>query len=86
MVQITVCEPGTSHCATIDNIMLDTGSTGLRLQAAAVPPNLRLPSLAGPSGKPMGECLRFVSAAAWGLLRTADVHFGGLTAAHCRCR
>ncbi len=80
VVQVTVCEPGTRHCATIDNIMVDTGSTGLRLQAAALPDNLRLPALAGPSGKPMGECLRFVSSSAWGPLRTADVHFGGLTA------
>lgn len=80
VVQVTVCAPGTNRCATIDNIMVDTGSTGLRLQAAALPASLHLPSLTGPSGGPMGECLRFVSSAAWGPLRVADVHFAGLTA------
>jgi len=35
VVSITVCEPGTDRCATIDDVMVDTGSTGLRLEARA---------------------------------------------------
>ena len=35
-VEVTVCEPGTSTCATVDNVLLDTGSYGLRLFAQAL--------------------------------------------------
>ena len=30
-VSVTVCTPGTSTCQTIDDILLDTGSFGLRI-------------------------------------------------------
>src|SRR5512140_3842602 len=30
-VQVKVCAPGTSQCQTIDDILLDTGSYGLRV-------------------------------------------------------
>jgi Protein of unknown function (DUF3443) len=45
---VTVCAPGTSNCATIDNIQVDTGSQGLRILASALPANLQLAAL--PSG------------------------------------
>ena len=80
VVSVTVCEPGSERCATIDDVMVDTGSTGLRLEASAVPPWLRLPPLPGPDGKPLAECLRFVHDTAWGTLNRADVRLGGLTA------
>jgi len=80
VVSITVCEPGTDRCATIDDVMVDTGSTGLRLEASAVPAWLRLPPLLGPGSRPLAECLRFVHDAAWGPLVRADVRLGGLTA------
>ena len=60
--------------------MVDTGSTGLRLEASAVPTWLGLPPFRGPDGKPLAECLRFVHDTAWGALRRADVRLGGLTA------
>nr|WP_249193126.1 DUF3443 family protein [Burkholderia cenocepacia] len=28
---VTICMPGTSNCQTIDNVLVDTGSFGLRL-------------------------------------------------------
>lgn len=30
-VSVNVCEPGTTKCQTINNVLLDTGSTGLRI-------------------------------------------------------
>ena len=38
-VSVTVCVPGTSTCQTIDHLLLDTGSTGLRIfsQALTIP-------------------------------------------------
>ena len=80
VVQVTVCVPGTRDCATIDDVMVDTGSTGLRLEASAVPSWLRLPAVLGPDRKPLAECLRFVGDDAWGPLERADLRIGGLTA------
>ena len=80
VVSVTVCVPGTERCATIDDVMVDTGSTGLRLEASAVPPFLDLPAFAGADGKPLAECLRFVHDDAWGPLHRADVRIGGMTA------
>ena len=80
VVSVTVCDPGTERCATVDDVMVDTGSTGLRLEASAVPSWLRLPPFLGPGGKPLAECLRFVHDTAWGTLNRADVRLGGLTA------
>jgi hypothetical protein len=80
VVSITVCAPGSERCATVDDVMVDTGSTGLRLEASAIPPWLRLPPFPGPGGAPLAECLRFVHDTAWGTLHRADVRLGGLTA------
>ena len=80
VVSVTVCEPGTERCAKVDDVMVDTGSTGLRLESSAVPTWLRLPAFLGPDGKPLAECLRFVHDTAWGTLHRADVRLGGLTA------
>ena len=80
VVSVTICVPGTASCATIDNVMVDTGSTGLRIEASALPASLRLPPFLGPNGTPLAECLRFVHDTAWGPLVRADLHFGGLVA------
>lgn len=81
LVSITVCEPGTRRCATIDDVMVDTGASGLRLDAKAVPSWLHLPAFTGPDGKPLAECLHFLHDVAWGPLRRVDLRIGGLTAA-----
>ena len=80
VVQVTVCVPGSRNCTTIDDVMVDTGSTGLRLDASVVPSWLRLPPVLGPHRRPMAECLRFLADDAWGPLARADVLIGGLTA------
>ena len=58
---VTVCVPGsTTLCQTIDNILVDTGSYGLRL---LVPPlTLSLPVLAAADGNALVECIVFVGA------------------------
>ena len=80
VVSVTVCEPGTDRCATIKDVMVDTGSTGLRLEASAVPSWPALPKFTGPGGTRLAECLRFVHDTAWGPLYRADVRLGGLMA------
>jgi hypothetical protein len=72
---VTICEPGSTNCQTIDNVLVDTGSYGLRLLASQV--NLSLPGLKAPSGDPLGECLQYVSTFNWGPVVTADVKLSG---------
>jgi hypothetical protein len=73
---VTVCQSGSSNCATIDNIQVDTGSNGLRILASALPPSLTLPAV--PSGNGItGECAVFGSGYAWGAVRSADVRMAG---------
>ena len=80
-VSVKVCAPGTSSCQTIDHVIVDTGSSGLRLLASAVN---NLPSLAqqtDASNIPVAECAQFVSSYSWGSVRLADVTLAGETAA-----
>ncbi len=76
LVSVTVCKPGTAQCATVDDVMIDTGSTGLRLQASALPAGFHLPDATGPDRKPLAECLHFVSSRAWGGIVHADLSLG----------
>lgn len=80
-VDVVVCMPGSSTCRTIDHVMVDTGSYGLRLAASALDATMPLPAVDAPNGAPLGECASFVSGFAWGSVRRADVQIGGETAA-----
>ena len=77
---VTVCTPGTSSCATIDNVQVDTGSQGLRILASALPAGVTLPAIASGTGTG-GECAVFGSGYAWGAVRRADVRMAGEVAA-----
>jgi hypothetical protein len=77
---VTVCEPGTSNCATIDNIQVDTGSQGLRILASALPASLQLAALPSGGGT-AGECAVFGGGYTWGAVRSADVRMAGQLAA-----
>lgn len=77
---VTVCVPGTTQCKTIDNILVDTGSMGLRLVPSALG-SLALPQQSAAGGDPLFACVEFVDLShAWGPVRTADVQIGGLRA------
>jgi hypothetical protein len=80
-VNVTVCRPGTSVCATIDHVLVDTGSYGLRLLATVAPATLGLPAVTTPSGAAAGECGQFISGYTWGSVVRADLKLGGETAA-----
>ncbi|WPB56130.1 DUF3443 domain-containing protein [Xylophilus sp. GOD-11R] len=78
---VTVCPPGSSsNCRTIDHVLVDTGSTGLRLLASALGTPGNFPLQANTAGAPYAECATFISGYTWGSVRTADVTLGGLTA------
>ena len=79
-VSVKICEPGTTTCQTIDHIVVDTGSMGLRILSSAV--SLSLPEYndtfsASPSNTVIGECYPLVGGYMWGTLRTATVQMGG---------
>ncbi len=78
-ISVNVCVPGTSTCQTIDHLLVDTGSFGLRLldsssggffNRAQVP----LVQETDSSNNPIGECVQFVDGSFfWGPVATADV-------------
>src|SRR6185437_8816851 len=72
---VTVCVPGTTNCQTINDVLVDTGSYGLRLLASQV--SLQLPASQDGSGNPLGECVQFASSFNWGPVVTADVQLAG---------
>ncbi|HWX03874.1 DUF3443 domain-containing protein [Collimonas sp.] len=77
-VSVTICAPGsTSQCQTIDHILVDTGSSGLRIIASALSPSISLPGLSAPSGNPLAECARFADGYSWGSVRQADLRMSG---------
>lgn len=78
-VSVTVCLPGSvpdsSTCRTIDDVLLDTGSTGLRLFTSALT-GLALPPQTLGSVGTVYECAQFVSTLALGAVHVADVRMG----------
>ena len=72
-VSVTVCVPGSAVCQTIDHVLVDTGSTGLRLFASALDPALFLPAQTDASGNPLADCAVFASGYSWGAVRRANV-------------
>lgn len=71
---VIICVPSTSNCQTINNVLVDTGSYGLRLLSSngGGSLTLTLPSQNGPHGNPIAECAEFVSGFTWGPVATAD--------------
>jgi len=80
-VNVTVCRPGTATCQTVDHVLLDTGSYGLRLLASALDTSLALPAVPTPSGADAAECGKFISGYTWGAVRRADVKMADEVAA-----
>jgi predicted aspartyl protease len=76
---VTLCVPQTSTCQTIDNMLVDTGSSGLRIVSSVL--TLALPQQKAPSGNPVAECLPFLGSYTWGPVQTADVQIAGENAA-----
>jgi len=70
LTSVTLCVPGTTTCQTIPDVLVDTGSSGVRIVASQL--RLPLPPVSNESG-PLGECFPFVDGAVWGPVVTADV-------------
>jgi len=76
---VTICVPGTSTCQTVSGILVDTGSSGLRVLSSAL--NLALPQQTS-GGAPIAECGQFQDGFTWGPVQMADIKLSGETAAN----
>ena len=77
-VSVTLCAPGNgSNCQTIDNIVLDTGSSGLRVLSSALSATLALTPQSDANGNTLAECAHFVDGYTWGPVRLADLKLAG---------
>jgi hypothetical protein len=73
-VSVIVCTPGTSTCQTINDILLDTGSSGLRIFKQAL--NVSLQQVMAGSAS-LAECVQFADGSSeWGPIQTAGVILG----------
>lgn len=80
-ISVTICKPGTTNCQTIDDVLLDTGSYGLRLFTQVV--SLPLDQVKAANGQSIGECMPYAGGSTqWGPLKYADVRLGEEVAAN----
>jgi len=79
---VSVCVAGTSTCQTIPDVLVDTGSFGLRILSSAMGTIAgSLSQQKGGNGNPVFECAQFVDSVLWGPVKTADVQIGAQKAA-----
>ena len=75
---ITICAPGsTSNCQIVGGILVDTGSTGLRIVSSVLTTVTGLPQQNDASGNPIVECAQFADGFSWGPVKLADVKMAG---------
>ncbi len=81
-VTVKLCEPGKNTCMSVDHVLLDTGSWGLRLVSSVLTAGaVALPGETDSQGQAVEECATFLSGQTWGPVATADVTLAGETAA-----
>lgn len=77
---VTICVPGTATCQTIDHLLVDTGSAGVRLLASGAAGgelSLPLPQKLASDGNPLNECFPLADGFLWGPIAQADVKLDG---------
>jgi uncharacterized repeat protein (TIGR02543 family) len=74
-VRVTVCLPGTSTCTLVDDVLLDTGSYGLRIFKQVLPFSL---PFATAGSATIAACIQYIDGSSdWGPVAMADVVLGG---------
>ena len=72
---VTICVPNTTTCQTINHILVDTGSSGLRLLSSVL--TVPLPPQNDSGGNPLDECVVFLDGYVWGPVALADISITG---------
>lgn len=77
---VTVCNPGTNTCQTINGVLVDTGSYGLRILQSEIP-LLKLPVITDALGNTLENCGALPDGSfVWGPVSAADVYIAGESA------
>jgi hypothetical protein len=77
---VTICQPNTTTCQTVPNILVDTGSVGLRVLSTALT-TVTLAQLNDGNGNNLNECTEYGDGSFnWGPVALATVQIGGETA------
>jgi hypothetical protein len=73
-VSVTICTPATSTCQTINDILLDTGDSGLRIFKQVLSVSL---TQVTSGGNPVAECIQYADGSSvWGPVKVAGVVLG----------
>jgi hypothetical protein len=72
---VTICATGTSNCTTVNDVLVDTGSFGLRIFGSQLS-GLGVTPKADGDGE-LGECAFFGAGSTWGGVTTVDVTMAG---------
>ena len=73
---VTVCVPGsTTSCQTIGGILVDTGSSGLRILSSAL--TISPTQQKSANGDAIAECVPFVDGFTWGPVQMVDMKIAG---------
>ena len=91
-VTVTLCPagaPNNSQCVTVTNMLVDTGSVGVRVASSALSPalNAQLLTQVGATDDKVGsapivQCALFASGFTWGPIKRADVILGNKKASN----
>ena len=74
-VSVTVCSSGTLNCKTINDILLDTGASGLRIFKSLLTDITLTPVKSGSAT--LANCIQYADGAAnWGSVQIADIILG----------
>jgi len=76
---VTICDSSGTNCQTVTNVLVDTGSSGIRVFRSVLNNTATLDQVASPTGEPVGECEKFGNGTYgdWGPLVYAQVRLAG---------
>jgi hypothetical protein len=75
-VSVTVCTPGTEQCQVVTDLLLDTGSMGLRIFKSVL--QIQPEPILTRSGAELAQCAMFGTGSDWGTVERVDVKLGGM--------
>ena len=75
---VNICSPGTTTCQTVDHILVDTGSSGLRILQSVLSSSVSLPPLTDTNNNPIFNCVAFLDGSyLWGPVSASDLRLNG---------
>lgn len=75
---VNICSPGTNTCQTVDHVLVDTGSYGLRILQSVLNTSLSLPELTDTNNNTIFNCVAFLDGSyLWGPVSEADLRLNG---------